>query len=318
MTALIVGTWNVENLFSAGTQFGTSDAAAFDAKITGLAGAITAQNLDVVAVEEIGDEPAFAKLLDALGAQWQGVLSTHFETPHTIRVGFLSRLPFVETSEHYEIPIPLQGIPTDDTGGTLLEMGRGALRVRVTVDGTDVDLVTAHLKSKLISYPDNRFEPEDEGERARFAAYALMRRAAEATAVREFADELLDGHGNDRALVVMGDCNDEVNAATTQILNGPPGSEIGTAGADRPDKGDAYRLFNLAPLIPEAERYSRVFRGRRELIDHIFVSNALRPHVTSVGTRTGGEPLPSITENPSARRNAPFSDHAMVLVDIRL
>lgn len=315
---MIVGTWNVENLFSPGTEFGTPDPAVFDAKIAGLAAAIAAQDLDVVAVQEVGDEPAFAKLLDALGAQWHGALSTHFETPHTIRVGFLSRSPFLETSEHYELPRQLQGIPTDDAGTPLREMGRGALRVRVSIDGTEVDLVSVHLKSKLISYPDNRFQPKDEGERARYAAYALMRRAAEATAVRQFADELLDGHGNDRAVIVMGDCNDEVNAATTQILNGPSGSEIGTKGASQPDKGDAYRLFNLAPLIPEAERYSRVFRGRRELIDQVFVSNVLRPRITSVATRTGGAPLPSITEDPNARRNTPVSDHAMIVTHVAL
>jgi hypothetical protein len=65
--------------------------------------------------------------------------------------------------------------------------------------------------------------------------------------------------------------NDEVDAATTQILNGPPGSEIGTGGFSDPDRGD--RMWNLAPLIPPEQRFSRIYRGRKELIDHIFVSN---------------------------------------------
>jgi hypothetical protein len=37
-------------------------------------------------------------------------------------------------------------------------------------------------------------------------------------------------------MLVMGDLNDEPQAATTQILLGPPGSEIGTLGAYRPDR----------------------------------------------------------------------------------
>jgi endonuclease/exonuclease/phosphatase family metal-dependent hydrolase len=49
---------------------------------------------------------------------------------------------------------------------------------------------------------------------------------------------LLDAHGQDRAVLVMGDFNDEPEAATTQILLGPPGSEIGTGGYDQPDQGD--------------------------------------------------------------------------------
>ncbi len=37
--------------------------------------------------------------------------------------------------------------------------------------------------------------------------------------------------------------NDEMDAATTQILNGPPGSEIGTVGFGRPDDGDGDRMW---------------------------------------------------------------------------
>ena len=48
-------------------------------------------------------------------------------------------------------------------------------------------------------------------------------------------------------MILTGDMNDELDAATTQILNGPTGSEIGTAGFGRPDTGDGDRLWNLAP-----------------------------------------------------------------------
>lgn len=180
----------------------------------------------------------------------------------------------------------------------------------------NLDLVTAHLKSKLISYPGGRFQPRDESERARFAAYALYRRAAEAAAVRGYADSLIDGHGDDRHVLVLGDMSDVPEAQTTQLLQGPAGSEIGTPGEDRPDAGDAYRLFNLAPLISEEQRYSRVYRGRGELIDHIFVTNATRKLVLEAKTVTGDEELPSIEENPNTRRDSPYSDHAMVLAEV--
>jgi hypothetical protein len=44
-------------------------------------------------------------------------------------------------------------------------MGRGALRVRVTKDNLTVDLITAHLKSKLLTFPGGRFTPRNEEER---------------------------------------------------------------------------------------------------------------------------------------------------------
>jgi len=93
--------------------------------------------------------------------------------------------------------------------------GPRRLRVRVNVNGTAVDLVTCHLKSKLLSYPAERLNPRDEGERARYAGYALALRAAEAVTLRDYATALLDGQGQQRAVIVLGDLNDEPLAATT-------------------------------------------------------------------------------------------------------
>jgi endonuclease/exonuclease/phosphatase family metal-dependent hydrolase len=126
---------------------------------------------------------------------------------------------------------------------------------------------------------------------------------------------VLDGNGRERAVIVLGDLNDEPTAATTQILLGPPGSEIGTPGSARPDQGDGSRLWNLAPLIPEERCFSRLFRGRGELIDHVLVSHALVQRVERVDTGPG-EP-PSITEDPHARRDEPVSDHLPIVARFR-
>ena len=174
-----------------------------------------------------------------------------------------------------------------------------------------------HLRSKLITYPGNRFLPRDENERVRFAAYALFRRTLEAASLRSWVNGLLDGRGAQRAVVVCGDLNDEPEAATTQLLLGPGGSEIGTAGELLPDQGEAWRLWNLAPLIPTDRRFSRIYRGRRELIDHLLVSRALLQRIHEVTALTD-RPLPSITEVPAERRDAEDSDHAPVLARLDL
>ena len=95
--------------------------------------------------------------------------------------------------------------------------------------------LTAHLKSKLLSFPGGRFTTNDEAERARYGVYALDRRAAEAAAVRDWATTALAGDWADQALLVCGDLNDTSDAATTQLIFGPPGSQIGTGGFDHPD-----------------------------------------------------------------------------------
>ena len=120
--------------------------------------------------------------------------------------------------------------------------------------------------------------------------------------------------GSSDPLILTGDLNDTVQAATTQLLQGPPGSEIGTGGFDHPDHGDTQRLWNLAPLMPEGKNYSRINNGRKELIDHILVSAALVKPLGSVSAEAViDQPLPSVSEDPNARKNAPSSDHAPVV-----
>nr|WP_314247167.1 hypothetical protein [Streptomyces sp. DSM 40907] len=109
----------------------------------------------------------------------------------------------------------------------------------------------------------------------------------------------------------MGDLNDEFKAATTQILYGPPGSQIGTGGFQDSDLGDPRQLWNLAPRVLEQGGFSRVFEGQKELIDHILVSQALLPRLERAFT--GPQTLPTVDgAHPAAPHVSP-SDHAPVL-----
>lgn len=316
---MLLGTWNLENLYRPGGPFGPEDEAAYESKLAALAAVITELDPALLGVQEVGDPGALEDLAGMLDENWRIALSEHADG-RGIRVGFLSRTELTVIADTAAFPPKLHPVQTDDSGLTAGAAGRGFLAVEVTgEDGSPLRVAVAHLKSKLLSYPDNRFHPRDEGERARYGAYALYRRAAEAAALRALADELLDGDGRDRDVAVLGDLNDEVQAATTQILLGPPGSEIGTPGYDRPDNGDAARLWDVAPLIPAAQRYSRVNSGRRELIDHVLLSHRLVRRVTTAGTGLpdeGPPRLPSVGADPGERRGTPGSDHAPVWVRV--
>jgi endonuclease/exonuclease/phosphatase family metal-dependent hydrolase len=318
----VIGTWNMENLFRPGGEFGSPDQQTYEGKLAALASVIHASEAEVLAVQEVGDPRALADLAAQLPGDWHTVLANHFAAQHPIRVGFLSRLPLTVVAEAADYQRPLRPVQVDDAGTTEASMGRGALAVRVTLPSDDeLTLVAVHLKSKLLSFPPrrdggSRFNPHDEGERARYATYSMFRRAAEATTVRALVDTLLDNQGRTRALAVLGDLNDEPLAATTQILYGPPGSELGTAGAKVPDKGDAARLWNLAELIPAAERHTRTYRGRGELIDHILASHALLDRIESVRVPDPSA-LPSVDDDPTERRDARGSDHAPVIATLR-
>jgi endonuclease/exonuclease/phosphatase family metal-dependent hydrolase len=319
---MLLGTWNLENLYRPGGPYGPGDEAAYGAKLAALAAVITELDPTLLGVQEVGDPEALKDLAGMLDDDWHLALSEHADSRGT-RVGFLSRTAVTVLADTTAFPAELRPVQVDDSGSTVTRAGRGFLAVEVGEVGEVADgplrVAVCHLKSKLLSYPNGRFQPRDEGERARYGAYALYRRAAEATALRALADELLDGDGQGRDVAVLGDLNDEVQAATTQILLGPPGSEIGTPGYEKADRGDATRLWDVAPLIPPGQRYSRVNSGRRELIDHVLVSHRLVHRVTAAGTGLPGEGppgLPSVGPDPAERRGAPGSDHAPVWVRI--
>ena len=158
----------------------------------------------------------------------------------------------------------------------------------------------------------------------RYAGYALYRRTAEAMACRAALDAVLTGDGDEpgdgpgtgqtNAVVCCLDLNDEPLAATTQIVQGPGGSEIDFrpgSGFRTGDRGDGYHMWNLYRLLPpEGPNHTRIYRGRGELIDHVFASHRLAnpDNIPSVEI-VAATPLPSMTDDPTPQTSTP-SDHA--------
>lgn len=315
---LTIATWNLENLFRPPEDADQAKRDKYAAKIQHMKAVIEAVDPDVLGVQEVGDPEALeTDLVGALGGTWHVELSNRPDG-RGIRVGFLSKLALHDREDVTDFPAALKPIQQSDDGDPSHRMGRGALRVRINHNGLDVDLVVCHLKSKLLEFPHGAFDTTDEDLRARVAAFALFRRAAEAATVRCYVDGLLADDGEHRALVVMGDLNDEAAAATTQMLLGPPGSQIGTRGFDTRDRHDGMRLWNLAPLIPEGEGWSRTFEGRHELIDHLLASARLvGPHKLP-GVRVHHQTTASVTTDPHARAGDPASDHDPVYAQFDL
>lgn len=324
MPSLKVMTWNLENLCDAGSPCGPKTPEQYQQKLNSLAAVILRLDPDVLAVQEVGSTAAVNDLMGLLRGRYPHLeLSSHPDR-RGIRVGFLSKFVIEETEDILVFPqTGLPAVPGLDEDGNLIDvtrLGRGALRIRVSPHpGFPVHLVTAHLKSKLLTYPSStegpRFTPKNENERSRVAGLALLKRTAEAVALRVKANELLEGNAH-TALIVLGDMNDVTTAVTTQILQGPTGSEIDTDAFNRPDQGDDTRLFNLAVLIPADRRFSRIHNGVRELLDHILVSQELLPglprQLPSVDSCVNGS-LPSIGDDPNARRDDLGSDHAPII-----
>lgn len=272
--SITITTWNVQNL--------TQSDAVFADKLNFLVETLQALGSDVVALQEILDRNALQDLADRLGFY-------HFAaTPdgRENRVAFLTRdapaLPPKQINQ-WQLAHGVEVRDFDSNGavGIVPKFPRPALHITIAHEGREIDVVTAHLKSKLLTFGRN-FATTNETLRAQTAYFALERRTAEAASLREHITSLLSV---DREVVVLGDFNDGPEAATTQILYGPPGSQ--PRGADdathasgafqRADAADGQRLFNVTKLVPEDIRWSRRYNGQNELLDHILISNGLMP-----------------------------------------
>jgi Endonuclease/Exonuclease/phosphatase family len=175
---------------------------------------------------------------------------------------------------------------------------------------------------------ETRSRQNDEGERLRYGGYARYRRTAEAMTCHARLDAILTadgdaagdgpGTGTDTPVIFMGDLNDEPLAATTQIIiHGPGGSEIDFcphSGFQQGDTGDGWRMWNLYRLLPtEGPNYTRIYRGRGELIDHMFASHRLvNPDNLPMVEVVAATPLPSIDDQPASATALP-SEHAAVV-----
>jgi endonuclease/exonuclease/phosphatase family metal-dependent hydrolase len=272
--SLTITTWNVQN-------FTTADPV-FSAKRDLVVATLQALGSDIVALQEVLDLPALQTLADALGFE------AHAGAPDErgIRVAFLTRLPLdspPQLIEQWRLPL---GVLVQRLGATGLvetvpQFRRSALQINVSHGGRSVDIVTAHLKSKLLTFGGS-FSTTNETIRARAAYFALQIRAAEAATLREHVTDTLAAG---RDAILLGDLNDGPEAATTQVLYGPPGSQprgpldvTHALGAfQRPDGNDARRLFNACNLVPAELRWSRRHNGQNELLDHILVSEGVLP-----------------------------------------
>lgn len=325
--SLTVTTWNIQNLFRPAA--GEAEALThYRAKLKELARVLRELAPEVIALQEVGGDDALKDLQTALN---KGASASEAYDHRVLGVpdargiacAFFSKLQFQRTEHLVDYPANVLALGLRELDDQpILRLGRGALHISIKRNGSNVELINVHLKSKLLTFPGGKFSTEDEDLRARAAAQALARRGAEAAAIRTLVTAL---RKEARPVILLGDLNDGPAAASTQILTGPGGSAVGTRGFAMEDKGDAQRLWNLAELIPEGRRYSRIHAGNRELLDQILVSEewlvageedrggkAEERERGAVAVDTRIENLRSIGDDPEKERRELWPDHAAV------
>jgi predicted extracellular nuclease len=159
-------------------------------------------------------------------------------TPVTVQAG-----PVLSVSPGRILPDP-----TDQAHAQSFDRARKPVVGEFTYHGHRLFIIGNHFTSRLGSSAlYGRPQPPEEGGKAK--------RLAQAEVVAGFVDEVLMADP-DALVVVLGDLNDFQFSAPVATL-------------------EAAGLTDLFDTLPEAERYSYVFQGNSQTLDHMLVSAGL-------------------------------------------
>jgi endonuclease/exonuclease/phosphatase family metal-dependent hydrolase len=257
---LTIAEWNVENLDPSDTKFGEL-ARIFDEHL---------RRPDVVALQEIQDNNGAtndsvtaatltaAKLIAAIHAK-TGIMYSYADVPPAddssggepggnIRPGYL-----YNTARVSLVPGSLRALqdtaltPTDAFANS-----RKPLAADFSFNNQNITLINVHSSSKsgstsLYGAP----QPATNGSESS--------RIAQATEIRAVVDGILQVNPNAK-LAVLGDFNEFSWNASQQVLTG----------------GTTPALYDLDTLKPSGERYTYIFDGNSQALDHTLVTLALR------------------------------------------
>ncbi len=323
---LTVATFNIERFFDTENDPATSDAVltpeGFERRLRKASEAIrtilrTPDVLALVEVENLSTLETLAQRInqDAAAAGQPNpnyaVYLSEGNDPSGIDVGFLVKRPKVSVlvvvqhgkSETYVDPNT--GLPAllNDRPPLLL---RGMASRPGSSTGLPFTVIASHIRS-LTGIDD----PGD-GNRVRTKRRAQAEFLAKLIQARQQSDpnELILAAGDFNAFPLSDGYVDVIGT----ILGTPAAAE--TVVLASPDLVNPD-LTNLIELLPEQERYTYVFDGNAQALDHILVNAPAREHVTRVAVARMNADLPEIRRGDDTGPDR-LSDHDAVVAYLRL
>jgi endonuclease/exonuclease/phosphatase family metal-dependent hydrolase len=163
-------------------------------------------------------------------------------------------------------------IDFDDEALPIQRFSHPVLAVELALTETvNCTVVVVHLKSKRPTMP-NGVDRTDPVERAKGEARSLIRRAAEATALRYLLMTVLKDRTH--PVIVMGDVNDNHTAVTTQIVSGQPPWECWPLRKKFPIWDVLlYQAKDTQARLGYGDHYyTHIHNGHYDSLDHIMFS----------------------------------------------
>jgi uncharacterized repeat protein (TIGR01451 family) len=234
---------------------------------------------DILGLIEVGDINVLRQLRDRInadaGTSYEAyLLESDDDTENDQDVGFLVNLARVTVASE---PVQLfRGATFELCGVTDVLFDRPPFLLEASFQGTPVTVILNHLRSLIdVNANTTPFRPAPCTETVGSRVREKRRLGAESLA------DVIESRQHDN-LVVLGDMNAfEFSDGYVDVigtLEGSPAAaeEVAEPSADRWD----HTLVNLARLVPPQERYSYVFEGSAQVLDHILVNQPMLDRLT--------------------------------------
>ncbi|MDQ8202628.1 endonuclease/exonuclease/phosphatase family protein [Pelagicoccus sp. SDUM812003] len=262
---------------------------------------------EIVCVQEVENQAVLQLLADRINGKLHHLVdytAVSLETSDArgIETGFLFDQRRVSLKNHYQISDDIVPGVSEAFGATSASKGREPLVGVFKANGKELTIVNNHFKSKGGDEPLY-------GANQPAVRESEIQRKLQAQVVRDFADLILEKEKN-AYLIVTGDFNDFQFAE-------PGEGENHTLGIIEGD-GTKHPLDNLiVSRIPEYSRFTYVYEGNSQALDHFLVSQKLAKRVAKAEiAHINAAYLDEFMQDASVLERS--SDHDPVLVKISL
>lgn len=326
MKKIKVGTFNAYNLVLPNTTYygwKNYNSEDYSKKISWMCGQLDTMKADIIGFQEIFHRTALQEVLD--GSIYCKGFNIVMSKPSSVEnapepapiVALATKFPIVD----YHVVEDFNEMLVLDTDVTvpIFQFSRPVLIVELEMFGQIVTVFVVHLKSKRPSIPKDADE-NDPFEQAKGQARSLIRRAAEATALRSLLLQYLESR--DYPIILLGDVNDSGSAVTTEILAGQePLSYWHKTKKIKYWDVLMYNVKNIQALKSYQDYYfTHIHNGHHESLDHIFVSQEfVRENPRHIGEVRYVQVLNDhLQDNTLSREGVECwqSDHAQVVATI--
>ncbi|MFO7651254.1 MAG: endonuclease/exonuclease/phosphatase family protein [bacterium] len=284
------------------------DAGVYESKLEYLSDVLRRIDGDLVVVNEVREADSFKELVERLAYPTYHLADPPVEQ-RRIQVGIMSRLPVLAANQWLEYPTVLPHEP-GVVEQRAFRRPMPWVKVRLPNDET-LFLLGVHLKSRRAELEGFKMDVPQRRQYVLGRALSASMRMLEAAGLRLLMDEVMDAGFADH-FAVAGDYNAGPDSLTTVFVTGLGEEEGGDAAVN-----ERRRLLPSSWKLPAERAFSYVRRGRRELIDHILVSQRLSLCMTAAGVEN------QLLEAAARSRwesgsGYPRSDHAPVWADFRM